>query len=92
MQLAGLSSGAAPPDMFKFIVNTPFDGGLEFVNYPGVMSSAFGHNAGQNTISVGAVAFSNAPAFSTETPVESAAAAETVDSTDKPATTPAAPS
>ena len=71
MPLAGVSPGAMPPDMLKFIVTTPYDGGLEYVNYPGVMSTAYGHDAGQNTISVGAVAFSNAPAFSTQTPVAS---------------------
>ena len=59
IQVAALSPGTAPPDMFK-INATPFgNGGIGNLNYAGIMSSGYGHATGQNTISVGAVPFSS---------------------------------
>ena len=72
IQLAAVAAGTTPPDMLKFVVSSGLQTpGSAYVNYPGIPSAAFGHDAGQNTISVGAVAFSNAPAFSIATPVQS---------------------
>ncbi|HWE03926.1 MAG TPA: S8 family serine peptidase [Tepidisphaeraceae bacterium] len=71
IQLAGVAHGATPPDMLKFVASEEAAGGLSTVQYPGIMSSAWGHGAGQNTISVGAVPFFNAPPFSSVTPIQS---------------------
>ena len=71
IQVAALAPGAAAPDMIKFVAAEDADGGLTYVQYPGILSSAFGHSAGQNTIAVGAVPFDSAPPFSSVVPIRS---------------------
>jgi hypothetical protein len=73
ISVSDLAPGAALPTLVRF--RSGQSGGstppFSDFQFPGMETSTFGHNAGQSTISVGAVPFFNAPPFSSTTPIES---------------------
>jgi hypothetical protein len=65
IQLFASTPGVPLPALYKFTGRL----GTLTTEYTGLRSATFGHNAGINTVSVGAVPFFSAPPYSSATPI-----------------------
>ncbi|HEX4793734.1 MAG TPA: S8 family serine peptidase [Humisphaera sp.] len=59
VRLTSVDAGAQAPTMYRMVLATGVATGLTNFDYPGQIGSAYGHSAGPNTISVGAVSASS---------------------------------
>jgi hypothetical protein len=73
IQLKSVDAGSQAPTMYRMVLSNGQGTGISNFDYPGQIGSAYGHSAGANTISVGAVNASGSlttnEAFSSSGPV-----------------------